>query len=215
MRSVIFLTVLTTFISSAFQQGGEEPKQYPEFSGKHHSGLYLISNENYAQIAAAVGSDQKEIVMTTISFHHDHTDGSRDQLDMMKNLVYFLHQSDRLQNTLIVSYDKDACQALHDVGILCFMDQAAPQPSELSGQYGEGNHPHWFSKYWHAHQLNKLGYTVLFVDNDAVVLQDPFKFHDRQFDIEGAHSSSPGVSAAIPVVVGDREKPSVGPGIVE
>lgn len=42
-----------------------------------------------------------------------------------------------------------------------------------------------FSKYWHALQLNKLGYTVLFLDDDVVALQDPFKFHDRQFDIEG------------------------------
>ena len=42
-----------------------------------------------------------------------------------------------------------------------------------------------FSKYWHAHRLNSLDFKVLFLDTDVVLLQDPFQFHDRQFDIEG------------------------------
>lgn len=42
-----------------------------------------------------------------------------------------------------------------------------------------------FSKYWHAHALSMLGYSVLFLDDDVVVFQDPFLFHDRIYDVEG------------------------------
>ena len=130
--------VLALSRSSAAEQGSLALQQYPELGGRNESGLYYVDSDNYAQVAAAIGSDQKEIVMTTISFHHDSLPGSKDQLDMMKNFAYFLHQSGRLQNTFIFSYDEDACQALHDVGILCFMDEAAPQPAELPGtsKYG-------------------------------------------------------------------------------
>lgn len=54
----------------------------------------------------------------------------------------------------------------------------------LAGQYAE-ERPHWFSKYWHAHTLNSLGLRLLFLDDDVVVFQDPFQFHDRSYDIEG------------------------------
>ncbi|KAK9862816.1 hypothetical protein WJX84_001287 [Apatococcus fuscideae] len=69
-------------------------------------------------------------------------------------------------------------------GIICFMDHAAPPPATLPGQYAE-ERPHWFSKYWHAHTLNSLGLRLLFLDDDVVVFQDPFQFHDRSYDIEG------------------------------
>ena len=34
---------------------------------------------------------------------------------------------------------------------------------------------HWYCKYWWAAMLAEAGYTVCFLDNDAVVLGDPFQ----------------------------------------
>lgn len=53
-----------------------------------------------------------------------------------------------------------------------------------AGQYQE-EVPSWFQKYWHAHALNQLNLTVLFMDTDVAVFQDPFLFHDKSYDVEG------------------------------
>ena len=99
------------------------------------SGLYFVDRQNYAQIASALASTRKEIFLTTLSFRHEGADHSADQLDLMKNFAYYLHDISRLQNTFIVSYDEATCKALHSAGILCFMDEAAPHPETLPGKY--------------------------------------------------------------------------------
>lgn len=133
---VFCLMLLAACIGPAFQQQSPQgPDAHLDLglAGRRDNSLYYIDRENYAQIAAAVGSDHMEIVLTTISFHHNQENASADQLDLMKNFAFFLHQSGRLQNTFIFSYDPAACRALLDRGILCFMDEAAPQPSEMQG----------------------------------------------------------------------------------
>lgn len=54
----------------------------------------------------------------------------------------------------------------------------------IAGQY-KTDVPSWFQKYWHAHALNQLNLTVLFLDTDVAIFQDPFLFHDKSFDVEG------------------------------
>lgn len=98
------------------------------------SGLYFLDRQNYAQIASALASSRREIILTTLSFLHEGADHTTDQLDLMKNFAYYLHDISRLQNTLIVSYDPATCKALHSAGILCFMDEAAPHPETLPGK---------------------------------------------------------------------------------
>lgn len=99
------------------------------------SGLYFVDRQNYAQIASVLASTRKDILLTTLSFHHQGADHTADQLDLMKNFAYHLHDISRLQNTLIVSYDQATCKALHSAGILCFIDEAAPHPETLPGKF--------------------------------------------------------------------------------
>ncbi|KAK9826644.1 hypothetical protein WJX74_007660 [Apatococcus lobatus] len=172
---------LTPFIAPAILQ--KEPSQLDSLP-RLYNGLCFVDRQNYAEVASALASPRKEIILTTASFQHEGADHSTDQLDLIKNYATYLHDVSRLQNTFIVSYDQATCKALHSVGILCFMDEAAPHPDVLPGQYAQ-ERPHWFSKYWHAHALSTLGYCVLFLDDDVVVLQDPFMFHDRSYDVEG------------------------------
>ena len=135
---LLSLLLLAACLCPALQQEGPvgsdaQRSELTDLVESHESGLHYINRENYAQVAAVIASDQREVVLTTISFHHDSKDGTTAQLDMMKNFAFFLHQSGRLQNTFIFSYDQTACRALLDVGILCFMDEAAPRPSEMQG----------------------------------------------------------------------------------
>ena len=97
-------------------------------------GLYYIDRDNYAQIVSAIASPAKEIILTTLSFQHEGSDHSEDQLELMKNFAFHLHQNHRLQNAFIVSYDHKTCQMLLTAGIICFMDHAAPPPATLPGE---------------------------------------------------------------------------------
>ena len=121
--------LLAACLGPTFQQQhhlGPDAQLHIELAERRDSGLYYIDRDNYAQLAAVVGSYEMEVVLTTISFHHNKDDASADQLDLMKNFAFFSHQSGRLQDTLILSYGPAACRALLDTGILCFMDEAAP-----------------------------------------------------------------------------------------
>ena len=44
----------------------------------------------------------------------------------------------------------------------------------LAGHYRNGQ-VHWYCKYWWGAELTEAGYTVLFLDNDAVVVGEPFQ----------------------------------------
>ena len=115
-----------------------EAARLPEKTGLTHfprleDGLYHIDRSNYAEISGAIASSSKEIILTTISFQHEGKNQSQDQLALISNFAFFLHQSNRLQNTLILSYDDTTCRAVLAAGILCFLDEAAPQPDTLPG----------------------------------------------------------------------------------
>ena len=101
----------------------------------------------------------------------------------MRNFAYHLDHIVRLQNTLTVAYSEATCKLLHSVAIPCFVDRVAPPPEQLPERFRrETAH---YAKYWHALALLRLGIKVYFSDSDAAILQDPFTFQDRRYDIEG------------------------------
>ena len=40
-------------------------------------------------------------------------------------------------------------------------------------------------KYWWALTLLEMDYTILFMDNDAAIVRDPFQHYDPSYDIQG------------------------------
>ncbi|KAK9834700.1 hypothetical protein WJX74_007976 [Apatococcus lobatus] len=142
-----------------------------------------LTESNYQQVADTIAGDARAIILTTLDLTFQGKDHSREQLDHMKNFAYHLDRVDRLQNTMTVSYTEETCRLLLSVSIPCFVDRLSPQPDtfpeRLQGETAV------FAKYWHALSLLKLGINVYFSDSDAAILQDPFVFQDRSFDIEG------------------------------
>ena len=61
----------------------------------------------------------------------------------------------------------------------------------------------FFCKYWWAAQLTAANYTVLFMDNDAVTLKDPFDhFEPLHYDLEG-------LTDRVNTLTDNQENPSV------
>ena len=106
-------------------------------TGHNHmseSSLYFVDRKNYAQVASAIASSDKEIILSTISLQHAQSLHSNEQLlDMFRNFAHYLHKCGRLENSIMISYDAATCQALLSSGILCFVDRAAPRPRSLPG----------------------------------------------------------------------------------
>ncbi|KAK9862552.1 hypothetical protein WJX84_007499, partial [Apatococcus fuscideae] len=147
--------------------------------------LFYLTPENYSSAATLLATPHKEIILTALSFTHKGEQHIQQQLDFVKNFALHLHRLGLLEHTLILSYDNETCRVMQQhAGILCFVDRTAPPPEDLPGQY-KTDVPSWFQKYWHAHALNQLNLTVLFMDTDVAVFQDPFLFHDKSFDVEG------------------------------
>ena len=144
--------------------------------------LYLTPT-NYELMANLIGSEEHLIILTTLDLNYHGEEHSGDQLAHMRNFAYHLNSIGRLRNTLIVSYTEATCRLLLSVGIPCFVDRIAPKTEELPKRLrSERGH---FAKYWHALALLKLGITIYFSDSDAAILQDPFAFQDKRYDIEG------------------------------
>ncbi len=96
--------------------------------------LFHVTPENYASVAAVLASPQREIILTALSFTHKGQAHEQEQLDFVKNFALHLHRLGRLENTMILSYDNQTCNAMQQhAGILCFVDQAAPPVESLPG----------------------------------------------------------------------------------
>ncbi|KAK9816801.1 hypothetical protein WJX72_005258 [[Myrmecia] bisecta] len=139
----------------------------------------MLTPANHKAVLELVATPAREIIFTTFLM-----DEAMAQLQFNKNFLSSLHGVGRMVNTMLISYDVDSCAQMELAGVPCWLDRVAPQPHTLPGQYAS-KVPHWFQKYWWAKHMTHLNYTVLFVDNDAVVLQDPLHHYDPSYDIQG------------------------------
>lgn len=174
MACIIACISLTCWLISADERNQQ--------AGQSEAYLELNSH-NYQQVAARIASSQREILLTTVDItYRGYTDPDR-VLDLFRNFAWHLAKVGRLQHTLVVSYTPETCWYLIGIGIPCFTDRAAMQPQDLPGIHGR--RPPTFQKYWHALELVRLNYTLLVLDPDVSALQDPFRFHNSAYDIEG------------------------------
>ena len=150
---------------------------------KNEDKLLYLTPGNYEHMVKTVAGAGSLVVLTTLSVFYRGAENTDTQLQHMKNFAYHLQSCGRLENTLTIAHDVKTCTLLNDVSIACFVDKVGPKLSQLPERLqGESGH---FAKYWHALALLKLGITVFFSDTDAAILQDPFLYQDRHFDIEG------------------------------
>ena len=84
-----------------------------------------------------------QIILTTLSFTHQER-FNFDQLNYSKNFAYYLNKVGRLQNLLVLSYDEETCLYMLRAGLLCWVDQTSPQPSDLKGESAHLGHT-WIS----------------------------------------------------------------------
>lgn len=141
-----------------------------------------LNTSNYKAVAAALASTRREIILTTVDISFHGKANLAHVLAHFKNFAYHLSSIQRLRNLLTVSYSPQTCAILaQQAGIPCFVDHIAPQDLPGAHKY----QPPTFQKYWHALELTRLNYTLLVVDTDMSIVQDPFHFHNASFDIEG------------------------------
>lgn len=176
MAQYVLLAVLCTCTATAASSLGDA-------SSTQQSALLELNSANYQLVAEAVASPQRELLVTTVDLAYKHMHEPDRVLEFFRNFAHHLSEVNRLHNTLILSYTTETCALLMGIGISCFVDRAAPQRQDLP-EHHRIEAP-TFQKYWHASELSRLNYSLLVLDPDISVLQDPFRHHDASYDVEG------------------------------
>lgn len=75
-----------------------------------------------------------EVMLTTFTLTHH---GQSDDKSVIRacHIWENLREINRLNNSLLITYDLHTCQLLWKSGIPCFLDRFLPQPSNLPGIY--------------------------------------------------------------------------------
>lgn len=176
MAQYILLAVLCTCFAAAASSLGVA-------NSTQQASLLELNSANYEAVAEAVASARREVLVTTVDLAYNDKHEPERVLEFFKNFAHHLSAVNRLHNTLILSYTNETCALLLGIGISCFVDRAAPQAENLPGNHRRAAPT--FQKYWHASELSRLNYSLLVVDFDLSVLQDPFRHHDTSYDVEG------------------------------
>ncbi|KAK9804663.1 hypothetical protein WJX73_007323 [Symbiochloris irregularis] len=147
-----------------------------------HAADLELTPDNWQQVVDIIANDKRQIIISTFQ-------GVKPKItEMTGNFMTWLHSANVSNNVLFMSEGpENSCPALWEKGIPCWHDAACPQGDQLPEQLGHYRNAqvHWYCKYWWGATLTEAGYTVLFLDNDAVVVGDPFQgMQPDRYDLE-------------------------------
>ena len=95
--------------------------------------MFVIETDADARLMASLhATDQNELLFTTYSFTHN-SEYNKEAIHPARHLWQNLREIDRLNNTIIITYDLHTCQVLTEHGIPCFLDRWSRQPGDLPG----------------------------------------------------------------------------------
>ncbi|KAK9795560.1 hypothetical protein WJX73_008955 [Symbiochloris irregularis] len=142
--------------------------------------ILTVNGSNWKQIVAAVANADKQILFSTFQGVNS------PMLQMTANFFAWLHAGQVGNNVLYLSQDKASCKMLWQFGLPCWIDDLCPKGDQLpKGQYRQ-KFNHYYCKYWWAHELIQEGYDAAFLDNDNVVISNPWqKVSGLKYDFEG------------------------------
>ncbi|GAQ92216.1 hypothetical protein KFL_009480030 [Klebsormidium nitens] len=153
---------------------------------------HVITWENIDSVLGNISNDHRELIITTISGQYEDEDVERRYGMTAWNLNWVGHlRRQNISNFLIVGTDELACEMTREVGIPCYEDELGWMP-DAKFYRGRQVGLKWF----YLQQIVARGYHPIFLDNDAVVLQDPFQHWDRAFDIQGLYDMNGGLEPA-------------------
>jgi hypothetical protein len=142
-----------------------------QLSAKHP---VIHSTEDLARIAAAVATERRELMFTTVSI-----DRPLHQLIFLRQWYGNLRGS--AAHAMLIGADARTCRAALNATIPCFVDAAAPALRGKQNQFGH----QVLLKWWYAKQMLALDYHIVFSDPDIAWLSDPFAKWDTSFDLQG------------------------------
>ncbi|GAQ81684.1 hypothetical protein KFL_000870200 [Klebsormidium nitens] len=137
------------------------------------------------QVLRHTANPEKELILTTIGV--DRPDPRLWKMaDYNRNFVGHL-QKLNLTNYFIVGVDDEACRSTLSVGIPCWRDDMKWQ---LNQTFDTGRQV--TLKWFYLREIVARGYHPIFLDNDAVVRQDPFKHWDRDYEVQALYDMAEG-----------------------
>ncbi|GAB4813837.1 hypothetical protein N2152v2_000883 [Parachlorella kessleri] len=146
---------------------------------------WVVTPETIADVLKAAATPTGEVIFTTLVF-----DVNLTGIDMVQNFGYWLNRHGLLEHTLILATDNHTWEALHSRGLPGYWDMAWPIPSyipEGANDVPGSDDVRTFDlqKHWWGLQVVKHGYKALYLDSDAVIIQNPLPPFEEPFDVQG------------------------------
>eukprot|EP00897_Mesotaenium_endlicherianum_P001188 jgi/Mesen1/1106/ME000123S00278 len=167
---------------------------------------FTITESNFEDVIESMSNGQKELVFTTFSIfslsngtykdHHKH-----GMTAFNVNFAKHLREAG-VRNFLLVGLTDQACERTRAKGIPCYVD-GLPWLRRAKVYYGRQVALKWY----YFHKMVALGYHPVFLDNDVVVLKDPFQHWDRTFDFQGLSDARLTAAGGMPALAAQAHCP--------
>eukprot|EP00897_Mesotaenium_endlicherianum_P009751 jgi/Mesen1/8804/ME000528S08183 len=143
-----------------------------------------ITESNFADVIGSMSNARGELVFTTFSLFPLPNGTLKDHLRygmtaFNANFAWHLRAAG-VERFLVVGLTEAACEATRTRGIPCFVD-GLPWLRHAKVYFGRQVALKWY----YLHKMAAVGYHPVFLDNDVVVQQDPFRHWDRDYDFQG------------------------------
>eukprot|EP00271_Cylindrocystis_brebissonii_P021063 TRINITY_DN7353_c0_g1_i1.p1 TRINITY_DN7353_c0_g1~~TRINITY_DN7353_c0_g1_i1.p1 ORF type:complete len:654 (+),score=89.22 TRINITY_DN7353_c0_g1_i1:167-2128(+) len=158
---------------------------------------FLITDVNLKQILLNVSNARRELIVSTFEVHL--VNGSRDD-DFEFGMTAFNYnwawhlRAAGVPFFLLIGMDSASCEATRKKGIPCYVNSYNWMEG-VAVRKGRAVALKWL----YLLKIVRLGFHPVFLDNDAVVLKDPFAAWDPAFDFQALSDTRP-TSGLLPVL---------------
>ena len=144
----------------------------------------VSSTAELEAVAESLATKDRQIILSTFEVSPDGQHGLIR--DLVRNFAQSLSAQDLLQHSLLVARDLYSARFVLEESIPCVVDNVMPAlfAGMSNGVIKEGFDP-TVSKWLWTEQLLNLDMTVMFMDWDVTVVQNPFLRLDDTYDVQG------------------------------
>jgi hypothetical protein len=160
---------------------------YPELTPV--PGTYVLTNRSTLGTLTRVATPgrslaERAIIFTTLRLGDA---PAAEVIEMIASFCAHLHRQGLLPHTMLITTDESTWETLHARGLPVFLDRAFPRRSAYVERVLPGDtHNREFDvqKHWWGWRMASLGFRVLYMDSDAMVVSNPLAAFDEPFDVQ-------------------------------
>ncbi|PRW44369.1 putative dolichyl pyrophosphate Glc1Man9 c2 alpha-1,3-glucosyltransferase [Chlorella sorokiniana] len=144
---------------------------------------FVVTNETLSALLERTASPHEAVIFTTTRLPAN----PQAELEMMSNFCFFLDRAGVLGHTLLLTTHNASWHQLNAKGFPVILDRVFPEREEYQQGVQPGDTPNRVfdvqKHYWGATIIAR-GFRALYMDSDAIVLQDPLPTFRPDYDVQ-------------------------------